>query len=79
MTAIINNRRMVSAQPFVIHSSDPDVQAYVDAIPAPSIDSDTANAEWGLLVAGLDDGDVAGSAYIVSAESYKRIVTGRFA
>jgi hypothetical protein len=80
MGAPINTRRQVSAQPWVISSIDPRVQAYIASLPTPTtVRSDTATPEWGFALPNDDDGGLTGgTAYLVSAMAFQKITTERF-
>jgi hypothetical protein len=76
--ALIEARRQVTSQPWIVHSVDPSVAAYVASIGLPTIHSDTAAVEWGFAIDGtLDGGATGGTAYLLSAAAMQRVQTGR--
>jgi hypothetical protein len=70
-------KRQVTDAPMLVRTDDVDVIAFLAGLPAPSFHSNTAGALWTLDATDANAGDVAGSAFLVSAEAFKRADAGR--
>lgn len=63
----------------IVQVDDADLDGYCRALPAPDVYSNTAGQLWGLAATDeeADGAYTGGSAYLVSAEAFKRLVAGR--
>lgn len=69
----------VAAQPWVVQTTDDDLHAFLLALNGAGA-SDLGNTEetLALWAVNVPNGSEAGSAYVVSAETYKRVQAGRY-
>jgi hypothetical protein len=73
----IQYKRQITDAPMLVRTDDADLITFLSSLGTPSFHSNTAGALWALAATDANAGDVAGSAFLVSAEAFKRADAGR--
>lgn len=76
----LNQMRWIPAPPALVSSTSPDVHAFLVGLPAPNFSNTPLPRGLWAVVAGHAEGtaSVAGTAWVVSAEAFRRIRAWRF-
>lgn len=82
-TGNVLKARPINTFPFIIHTVDADVMVFLEDLPAPDFNLVAdAKALWATSASHAGEGsqydDGEGSAFIVSAETYKYVKTYRY-
>ncbi len=80
-TGNLTQSKLIAAPPALISTADAEVAAYLAGLPAPDFDT-TADwkTEWAVAAASPEgtEFDSSSTAWVVSAESYRRIRARRY-
>lgn len=76
----LNQMRWIPAPPALVNTASPDVAHFLAGLPAPDFSNTPLPRSLWAVVASKPDGtaSVAGTAWVVSAEAFRRIRAHRF-